>query len=192
MPMRRQRFAQCRQDGKIGGALACLVPKSRIAAARQQHFSDLGSVAFGGDHQCCAPARILKIDPRTGIKQVGDDLERLRLGDILVGTRRPHQERKVIGVTSVNVDIQCQQLLDYIKLAAGGRIDDRRLAGVIGRSPVGAVRQQHFDDRGPAGKGGCCHRRDATSPFEIGVGTSIDEPLHDGRLTAFCSRVQRS
>ncbi len=171
---------------------AGLVAKGWIGAAREQPLGDLRVVAFGGDHQRRAPAVVPVIDVGTGIDEIGDDVQRLRLCDGLVGPRRPHQKRELVAVTCIDIDTLRQQLPDNIEVAARGGIDDRRFAGIVRCPPVGAVRQQHPDDLVPAGEGGGGQRRSAASSLETGVGALVDQALHHGGLAAFGGNVERT
>jgi hypothetical protein len=97
---------------------------------------------------------------------------RLRFRSFFIRARRPHQQGEIIGIAGVDIDILRQQPLHDVELSAGRRIDDRRLAGFVGRSRVGSSSEQRFDDRIVAGIGGRRDRRDPAAPGELDVGAS--------------------
>ena len=156
---RRQSFLERSQHRQVRGALAVLVLERGIGTARQQQIGDADVAAFRRNHQRGTPSRIAIVDTRSAVEHFLDNLDRLGLGRRFIRAGGPHQEREIIGVAGVDIDVSRQQERYDIKPAGGRRVDDGRFSSLVGGSIVGAAGEQSFGNSVVATIGGDGERR---------------------------------
>ena len=123
-------------------------------------------------------------------REVGDrfGVERARAVRIAC---RPHQHGQIVAVARIDVDAGVEQAPHHRREAERRRVDDRRLAGLVDRVRIDAMRQQHFDHAVIALEGCRRERRHVAASGQLRVGPLVEQPPHHGEAVVLGRGVER-